>query len=85
MPLTDQQIQLALSIDSFVHTTLRSGGGDEELLARAFDYMPICKQLLDTTTHEQMDQLCQPRQSFGNSSVQEGWQKDRSGLDVLSA
>jgi hypothetical protein len=26
-----------------------------------------------------------PRQSFGNSSVQEGWQKDRSGLNVLFA
>jgi hypothetical protein len=58
VPLTSQQIQLALKIDSFVHSTLRSGGGDEELLAQAFDYMPLFKQLLDTTTHEQMDQLC---------------------------
>ncbi len=64
MPLTNQQIQLALSIDSFVHATERRSGGDEELLARAFDYMPIFKQLLDTTTHEQMDQLCTTYSGF---------------------
>jgi hypothetical protein len=59
VPLTDQQRQLALSIDRFVQVTLQRGGGDEALLAQAFDYMPAIKQLLDTTTHEQMNQLAQ--------------------------
>jgi len=59
MSLTKKQKQLAETIASFIQTIERQGGGDEEIVVQAFDYMATFKQLLDTTTHEQMDQLCE--------------------------
>jgi hypothetical protein len=59
MSLTPQQKQLAETIEHFVQTIESQGGGDEEIVTQAFDYMATCKKLLDTTTHEQMDQLCE--------------------------
>jgi hypothetical protein len=48
---------------------------------------PLPHHLFQVAIAERVPQVPahKPRQSFGNSSVQECWQKDRSGLDVLSA
>ena len=58
MQPTNKQIQLAQTIDRFVKTIEKDGGGDTELLVKGFEHMPTLKELLDTSTHEQMDSLC---------------------------
>ena len=57
MPLTEEHIRLAETIDRHVKHTLVSGG-TEELLVSMFDYMGMFKQLLDTCSSEDMDVLC---------------------------
>ncbi len=59
MQLTNKQIQLAQTIDNWVKTIEKQGGGDTELLQKSFSQMATFKELLDTTTHEQMDILCE--------------------------
>jgi alanyl-tRNA synthetase len=57
---TQKHQQLAKMIDDFVKTIEREGGGDTELLAAGFpEQTTIFKELLDTTTHEQMEALCE--------------------------
>jgi hypothetical protein len=58
MPFTDKHIQLAQTIDQWVKAIERQGGGDAALLRQVHMHMPTFKQLLDTTTQEQMDSLC---------------------------
>jgi hypothetical protein len=58
MQPTNKQRQLAQTLDTWVKTIEKRGGGDIEILQNAFDHMPTFKELLDTTTHEQMDALC---------------------------
>jgi hypothetical protein len=57
---TQNHIQRAQTIDDFVKTIEQLGGDDIELLAASFpEQTTVFKQLLDTTTHEQMDALCE--------------------------
>ena len=58
MPLTEEHIRLAVSIDRHVTHTLASGSGSEGLLVSMYDYMSLFKQLLDTCSPEDMDALC---------------------------
>jgi hypothetical protein len=59
MTPTKKHVQLAQTIDRFVKTIDQEDGGDTELLQKSFTHTATFKQLLDTTTHEQMDALCE--------------------------
>ena len=60
MQLTNKQKQLAQGIDAFVKTIEQQGGSETELLAASFpEQTTTFKELLDTTTTEQMDALCE--------------------------
>jgi hypothetical protein len=62
---TQKHKQHAQGIDDFVKTIEREGGGDIELLAASFpEQTTSFKELLDTTTHEQMDALCEQYPGF---------------------
>jgi hypothetical protein len=57
---TQKHKQLAKIIDDFVKASEQQGGGDIELLAASFpEQTTTFKELLDTTTHEQMEALCE--------------------------
>ena len=57
--------QRAQAIDAFVKTIEREGGGDIELLAASFpEQTTIFKEIMDTTTHEQMEALCEKYPGF---------------------
>jgi hypothetical protein len=64
MALTEEQVQLAATIDRHVKDTLGRSGGNEELLVSLYDYMGMFKQLLDTCSREEMDMLCQRYDGF---------------------
>ncbi len=64
MPLTNKQTQLAQTIDRWVKTIEKQGGGDNEILQKGFPQMVTFKKLLDTTTNEQMDILCETYSGF---------------------
>ena len=64
MQLTNKQVQLAQTINQWVKTVEQQGGGDAELLQKAYMHMPTFKQLLDTSTQEQMDSLCKTYPGF---------------------
>jgi hypothetical protein len=64
MPLTEQHIRLAVTIDRHVNQVVANGGGDEELWRSMADHMGTFKQLLDTCSRGEMDLLCQPYDSF---------------------
>ena len=60
MQPTHKHKQLAQAIDDFVRTIDKVGGGDIELLAASFPEQTMTfKELLDSTTHAQMDALCE--------------------------
>jgi hypothetical protein len=59
MPLTEQQTQLARTIDTHTTHVLAHGGGDEELPMSLADYMGTFKQLMDLSTGKEMNALCQ--------------------------
>jgi hypothetical protein len=59
MQPTNKQKRLAQGIDTFVKTIEQQGGSDSELLAASFpEQTTRFKKLMDATTHEQMDALC---------------------------
>lgn len=64
MPLTEKQNHLASIIDKYVKQTIKNGGNDEDLLTSMYTYMGTFKQLLDTSTHQEMDELCQRYDGF---------------------
>jgi hypothetical protein len=64
MPLTEQHIRLAVTIDRHVNQVVANGGGDEELLRSMADHMGTFKQLLDTCSRGEMDLLCQQYDGF---------------------
>lgn len=64
MSLTDKQIQLARTLDSYVQQIVAQGGGDEEILRTMYDQMTTFKQLLDTSTPSQLNLLCQQYEGF---------------------
>ena len=64
MPLTEQPIRLAVTIDRHVNQVLASGGGDEALLLSMDDHMGTFKQWLDTCSHGEIAILCQQYNGF---------------------
>jgi hypothetical protein len=64
MPLTAQQIDLAVTIDRYVSQVVAKGRGEEELLRSMADHMSAFKQLLDTCSRGEMDLLCQRYDGF---------------------
>ena len=64
MPLTEQQTRLASTIDQHVKHVLAQGGGDEALLMSLADHMGTFKQLMDMSTSEEMNALCQRYEGF---------------------
>ena len=64
MPLTEKQIRLAETIDEYVAQLVKDGGDDEEMLMTMHPYLDSFKQLLDSCTQPDMDQLCQRYDGF---------------------
>lgn len=64
MALTTNQIELAGTIDAYVQQIVAGGGGDEEILRTMSDYMAPFKQLLDMSSRQEMDLLCQQYAGF---------------------
>ena len=64
MPLSEQKIRLAVTIDTHVKQVLARGGGDEALLRSMADHMETFKLLLDTCTGADIDALCERYDGF---------------------
>ena len=64
MGLTEQQIRLASTIDQHVKQLIANGGGDKELLLSMPDYMATFKQVMDASTKDEMDELCERYSGF---------------------
>jgi hypothetical protein len=64
MPLTEQQTRLAATIDRHVKRILAQGGGNEELLMSLAHHMRTFKQVMDLSTGEEMNMLCQRYDGF---------------------
>ena len=64
MPLTAEHHRLASTLDQFVNRTLAEGGGEAALLQAMAAYLDGFKQLLDTTTADDLDMLCQRYSGF---------------------
>ena len=58
MALSHEQINLARKIDEHVKTVIAAGGDDETLLLSMADYMGTFKQVMDSSTPDEMNQLC---------------------------
>jgi len=57
-PLTAEQLQAAETIDTWVKGIEARGGNEEQMLAGMYAYMAPFKQILDTSSPADMDQLC---------------------------
>jgi len=68
MPLTEQHIRLAVTIDRHVNQVVANGGGNEELLMSMYDYLGTFKQLLDTCSRGEMDLFCERYDGFYRSA-----------------
>ena len=65
MQPTNKQKRLAQTIDAFVKTIEKQGGSDTELLAASFpEQTTRFKKLMDSTTNNQMDALCEMYPGF---------------------
>ena len=64
MSLTSIQVQLATRIDKHVQKIVEKGGDDEALLVAMYDQMGTFKQLMDSSTQKEMDELCQRYSGF---------------------
>jgi hypothetical protein len=65
MALTEQQTRLASSLDDEVQRITVSGEVDDlVLLAAMADHMDMFKQLMDSSTSEEMDLLCERYPGF---------------------
>ncbi|MCA9933344.1 MAG: hypothetical protein KC415_05440 [Anaerolineales bacterium] len=62
--MTNEQLQLAIQIDTYVTQLYANGGTDEDLLTTIPPYLPLFKRLLDTTKPGEMDALCQRYEGF---------------------
>ena len=58
MSLTNQQTQLAQTIDTWIKNIEKGGGGDVEILQQIIDYMSIFKQLMDISNPHDINLLC---------------------------
>ncbi len=65
MPLTEKQTQLASVLDTHVQRITASGAVDDLVLLVAMaEYMDSFKQVMDCSTPEEMDLLCERHPSF---------------------
>ena len=64
MALTDQHKYLAGKIEKHVNKILSRGGGDEELLMTMADHMATYKQIMNSTTEEELNDLCHRYEGF---------------------
>jgi hypothetical protein len=65
MPLTERQTRLASFLDTHVQRITASGEVDDLVLLVAMsDYMDTFKQLMDSSTSEEMDLLCERYPGF---------------------
>jgi hypothetical protein len=59
MPLTEKQIRIASALNTHVQQITASGEADDLVLLVAMsDYMDSFKQLIDSSSAEEMDLLC---------------------------
>jgi hypothetical protein len=56
--LTEQQVRLASLIDTQVQNIIANGDSDEDILRSMSDYMDTFKQLMDSSTPDEMKHLC---------------------------
>ena len=59
MNLTAEQIQIASLIDARVRELADAGNDDMTVFAEMADYMSGFKRLMDTSTRDELDALCQ--------------------------
>jgi len=64
MSLTAEQLQMASRIDARIRVLERTGSNEGDILREMFDEMPSFKQLMDTTTPDDMDHLCARFEGF---------------------
>ena len=64
MALTAKQVDLARTIDAHVSHVQADDRGDEALLIAMADHMVTFKELLDTSTEAEVNQLCQQYRGF---------------------
>ena len=64
MNLTEEQIQIASLIDARVRELATAGSDDITIFAEMADYMPRFKRLMDTSTQDEMDALCERFSGF---------------------
>lgn len=58
MSLTAEHLQIASILDQASKRIIANGGDDVEILRDMAAYMDGFKRLIDTTTAEEMDELC---------------------------
>ena len=64
MVLRKKQIKLAKRIDQHVKKVIAEGGDDETLLVSMHDYMGTFKQVMDSSSKDEMDELCERFSGF---------------------
>ena len=64
MTLTNKQKHLAQTIDRWVKTIAQRGGGEEEILEGAYPFMATFKELLDISTQDEVNLLCETYPGF---------------------
>lgn len=64
MALSKNQKRLAQRIDKYVKGILAKGGGDEQILQNMYDHMGTFKKLMDTSSPDDMNELCQQYDGF---------------------
>ncbi len=62
--MTAEQLQIASTIDARMRAVERPGANAVVIIGEMFDYMPSFKQLIDTTTPSEMDDLCDRFEGF---------------------
>ena len=70
MALSEKQLRTAGNIDRRVKQLLANGANDVEILVSMYDHMNSFKQVIDTTTEEEMNQLCLQYTGFYKYSKQ---------------
>ncbi len=58
MALSEKQLRTADNIDRRVKQLLANGANDVEILVSMYDHMNSFKQVIDTTTEGEINQLC---------------------------
>ncbi len=64
MALSDKQVELAKRVDEHVKKVIAAGGDDETLLVSMADYMGTFKEVMDSSTKDEMDELCERFSGF---------------------